>query len=386
VKAGLTVTGKVEPNATGPGKERLIRDCEHGIRLGRGRRRAVSLLDDEETEVPEPETTAVVDWRRIIKGAQLTRLEARAFLHHWRRGVPVYRLHDVLGCRPAEVQRAVQSVRYKLRNTKPALAEYIALGPLNHSLNPVYRDRLGSGARPWSLAELSPDFRSIMDGEKKYIHLVSQPPTGTFEKSQAICPIEVRGLFSPMKQDEDLQATLRQAKSQLDKHEVASQAIEREISTLEDALTRLQNSDDATLLSDSFPERLRAAKQAVTQAEAKAQALRVVITRQRGVVEAIEAKIASRKYEDFDAVVGPLEAKMYASLEQFLKDSVELAECYGKFNDLAVSRPVFKPIDPSDPHTHHLERLQALALFQSAVHHVRYREATRVAGYRWHAA
>jgi hypothetical protein len=190
----------------------------------------------------------------------------------------------------------------------------------------------------------------------------------------------------PMKQPEDLQATLRQAKAQFDKHVVASQLLDDEVRKLEGDVDRLRDSDDATLLAADYPQRLAEAQRRVTEAGTRKLAMQRVVERQQGAVQEIEAKISSRKHEDFAGAVGPLEAKMYASLEQFLKDSVALADAYAQFPDQAASRPVFRSTDANDPFGFHIERLQALNLYRAAIAHFHYRAATRLPGHQWHAA
>src|SRR5580700_2766388 len=65
--------------------------------------------------IPDADLTPSLNLREVTRAAKLTRLESRALLHT-QRGIPLYKLAKVLGCRPCEAKRALETAQLKVRN------------------------------------------------------------------------------------------------------------------------------------------------------------------------------------------------------------------------------------------------------------------------------
>ena len=268
------------------------------IRLNRQRVLPLNRIDAHGKErmcdiaEPEPEFCAEVDWNGIVRAANLTRLESRIFLTHWRGGVPKHKLPVALGCGWSDVDRAYRSVVQKvLTAASPGVAGNFNLAPVKNSLRPAYLQRFRSGVRTHSLAGLDVDFQEIMLDEK-YNRLISERDPGEFlRRSFVLSPI----VMELHKLHDDLRA----AQLKLDGHVVKSQAIDDEIMALESNLDELMGADDNTLLSPDYAERVSSAELSLKALTEKRRAYQIVIDRARAEVLVIEDKIHQRRHEAF---------------------------------------------------------------------------------------
>jgi hypothetical protein len=123
--------------------------------------------------------------RCLRAGDPLTRLEYRALLHT-KKGTPAYRLAKVLGCRPCEAKRALETAQLKVRNLqregieRDRLIDYI---PVPDSVRLTYRERSVRG-QPYSLISLDQLFAEIMHQEK-FIGLLCERDASSYEKRRA---------------------------------------------------------------------------------------------------------------------------------------------------------------------------------------------------------
>jgi hypothetical protein len=294
----------------------------------------------------------------LIAKTELTGDEI-AFLWAKLQGLRQPAIAAALGWSIAKTHRVAWRVRRRIPKLPVTELPYRDETGLDHgsSLHPAFLQRLESGHRVWSLSPSKQTPRSI-------------PPI-------------IRGPIMAAK--ENPQAELRAARLQLDKHIVAAQAIEREISTAEENVTRLRDSDDATLLSPEYPARLAEAQKQIGQATARKQALDVVLNRQRAAIQEIEGRIQAGRREAFLRAIGAPERKVFETLESFLQSCTELDAALSQYPDLAQSHVLFRSIS-DDQFAYHMERLQALNLYKGALNHVRARNAWMLEGFRWHAA
>ena len=143
------------------------------IRLGGRKVRSTTQVDangeEHQFDCPEPaqELKAAVDWDGISRSAGLDAFENRVFRAHWRHRTPIADLHTSLKCKPADAQRALQSVREKLSATDLTIAaRSVSLEPAPHSRRLTARETFYSGVRVTSPAKLDQIFLAIMHDEK----------------------------------------------------------------------------------------------------------------------------------------------------------------------------------------------------------------------------
>jgi hypothetical protein len=288
-----------------------------GIRLGPDRKRVLSLDAAHMPDVPVIEASAAptVDWPGFAAAIRLTRFERAVFLRHWRDSVPKFRLHHVLGCPPREVEKAYIAIIAKMQM---GTGDQHITFTSRDSLRPAFRDRLPSGARPWALSNMGPEFAKIML-EEKYIWLLSQRDPSFYEKRRVFCP-RVMGAPSSMKTIAKLKQDLTSERGLLDRtHEkihsnfVALTEAEGSLETaqraLRKALKELPSSSAAFQGAVAIGQTETLARRSDLSASKKEAAVQAT-----KIVE-IEGELAVREFEATREAFGPLSAEVYAALD-----------------------------------------------------------------------
>jgi hypothetical protein len=367
------------------------RDSPHvePIRLGQWRQRVLSLAeakkrayDDKnrkwEPADDEPDLVASVEWENIIRAACLDGFERRIFNAHWRRGVPVSRLAGVLRCTRTKASEGYKRVVQKLRGG--AASGCLTLAPAMNSSQPVFRERLASGHRPWSIGRLGNVWRETMQQEK--YSLVLQHYSGNFGRSNVFCPFTNRSPMSKaltlQKPAETLQDQLRAARVVFDGLVVKRQAADERMDKLRGLVAELQGAvirdREDSLLEDRAPdsklqERYATAEKELTIARDNAAVFEGAINRQRAAVDALEGEIFARRRESFllaTAAIRPEIRALISELGRKVQEYSRVGLEYGQ-DHLSAGLALY-PIDGQDPIAGSSYRDGALKVANTALH------------------
>ncbi len=159
-------------------------------------------------EAEAEESSAAIDWGAALKSARLTKLERRA-IEHSKKGVPLYRLHQVLGCKPNVAKKALECTIRKISREKERIErEHLSFPPVPHSRRLVQRERLQSApGRPYAFLPpvLMRRFNEIMQAEK-YNALRSQRDPRSFQKTQLTLWSCIRKDFKMLTKEDVIQS------------------------------------------------------------------------------------------------------------------------------------------------------------------------------------
>jgi hypothetical protein len=246
---------------------------------------------------PEPDFHRVADWRAWADSASLTSIERRA-LAAIRRGVPRYKIGAALGISQLRGVRLFDSLCAKLCAARPTFD----FEPVHDSLRLAFRDRLPSGARPWSLGILDENFASVMR-EENYLSLISQRDPATSEKPRRYSGAIGRSLFMGQN-DSELEQQLRAAEKRLPDLLQHSEECERKTRSLRIALATAEASEktereealiDARAEDRKFRAAVEALDRKLSEAEASSETAAGAVQRIRDGIAQLRAEIAGRR-------------------------------------------------------------------------------------------
>lgn len=305
-----------------------------GIRLAGSRVLSLDRFPSPYIAIPEPAFERHIDWKALALALGFTQPETRLFLAHWRDGVPVSRLSRRLKLSPHLSWKLYATVRDKLGISGPAIAGCLSIEPIHDSLRPAFRQRLRSGARPWSLGDLGKNFAEIMYAEK-FIPLISDKDPREFQKSPQIWAGRVGAPMNKLTEQLKTEtARSLRISEKLHALRLGEDETDRELRAVEHSLGKERAQavlEDRQPDTAAFEKQLARLQTALRAKQVERTATETALRQQCGVVETLAAEIAAGAREATLKLITPKMVRFVALQNEAMKLAREvMADCAGQ--------------------------------------------------------